>query len=276
MNQPTSWPSVPSVGPPGCGVQVSVERSVNPPSTTARTPTMPSHDQLLRVTPGIIRFARRRRMRNPGGSDRAATDPKSPADLDVPDQAPPRTRARGGSHCGIGDRRPQTARVTVRARRPADLPQCVETLAEVHSQDGYPKRWPADPVAWLDPPTLIAAWIDGCDHTVIGHVALAADVADPLLGLGRASGCPVEQLASVSRLFVLPADRGTGRARALLAAAAIYAVERGLGLVLDVVDDAAAAIALYERLGWKLVHRRAADWTTDDGHHPLLRRYILT
>jgi hypothetical protein len=50
----------------------------------------------------------------------------------------------------------------------------------------------------------------------------------------------------------------------------------GLGLVLDVVDDAADAIAVYEHLGWRLVDCRPAVWTTDDGLHPLLRAYALT
>ncbi len=44
--------------------------------------------------------------------------------------------------------------------------------------------------------------------------------------------------------------------------------------MLDVVDDRGAAIALYERLGWRLVDRRVADWATPEGHHLPLRIYI--
>ena len=51
-----------------------------------------------------------------------------------------------------------------------------------------------------------------------------------------------------------------------------FAVHAGFGLVLDVVDDAANAIAVYEHLGWR---RRPAVWTTDDGRHPLMRLHVL-
>lgn len=162
--------------------------------------------------------------------------------------------------------------VIVRARRPADLPACVKALAEVHVEDGYPKRWPEDPVAWLDPPELVAAWNSGRDETVSGHVVLVGGVDDPLLA--RVTGRRLEQLASVSRLFVQPSARGAGLAKALLAAADAFAAEQHLGLVLEVVDDALAAISLYERLGWQLVDRRPASWTTDEGQRPLLRVYV--
>jgi len=63
-------------------------------------------------------------------------------------------------------------------------------------------------------------------------------------------------------------------AQALLTAAGAFAAALDLGLVLDVIDDALPAISLYERLGWQLVGRRPASWTTDDGHRPLLRVYV--
>ncbi len=44
--------------------------------------------------------------------------------------------------------------------------------------------------------------------------------------------------------------------------------------MLDVVDDRGAAIALYERLGWRLVDLRVADWATAEGHHWPLCIYI--
>jgi hypothetical protein len=48
-----------------------------------------------------------------------------------------------------------------------------------------------------------------------------------------------------------------------------------LELVLDVVDDALPAIALYERRGWVYVDERLADWTRTDGVRPVERRYRL-
>lgn len=41
---------------------------------------------------------------------------------------------------------------TVRARRPHDIPGCVDALAAVHAAGGYPMPWPADAAGWLDFP----------------------------------------------------------------------------------------------------------------------------
>jgi len=163
--------------------------------------------------------------------------------------------------------------VHVHPRRRVDLPACVDALAKVHRGDGYPIRWPVDPVAWLDPPHAIGAWVAGSEGAIAGHIVLTAGVDDQVLA--RATGRPTGQLARVCRLFVTAEARDTGLARALLATAAAFAARAQLGLVLDVVDDSADAIAVYEHLGWRLVDRRYADWTSDAGGHPLLRRYFL-
>lgn len=46
----------------------------------------------------------------------------------------------------------------------------------MHRADGYPMTWPAGPVAWLSPPTTLAAFVavDAVDD-VVGHVLLVAD-----------------------------------------------------------------------------------------------------
>lgn len=44
--------------------------------------------------------------------------------------------------------------------------------------------------------------------------------------------------------------------------------------MLDVVEDAGPAVALYERLGWRLVDRRLADWVTPQGHRFPVRIYL--
>lgn len=163
--------------------------------------------------------------------------------------------------------------MNVRLRRPADLPACVDALAEVHRLNGYPKRWPVDPTAWLDPSNSLAAWVAESNGAILGHVIVTMCPDDPTLA--SATGCAISELASVSRLFVSPAGRGVGLARDLLTQAASFAVQAGLGLVLEVLDDAANAIALYERLGWRLVERRPAGWKNDDGRSPLLRLYVL-
>jgi ribosomal protein S18 acetylase RimI-like enzyme len=65
----------------------------------------------------------------------------------------------------------------------------------------------------------------------------------------------------VSRLFVDPAARGLGAGAALAEHVVHEARARGLRAVLDVLDaEDSAAIALYERLGWRLLGRAPQQW----------------
>ncbi|MBV9164851.1 MAG: GNAT family N-acetyltransferase [Solirubrobacterales bacterium] len=144
----------------------------------------------------------------------------------------------------------------------------------MHRQDGYPTRWPRDPAGWLSPTSLVAAWIAVDGGSLGGHIALVAGVDDSLLI--AAAGRPASELAAVSRLFVDPTRRGRRLGQMLLNTVTEYAGEHELGLVLDVVDETrSAAIALYERLGWRLVGQRAAGWMTAAGVRPKLRLYVL-
>lgn len=90
------------------------------------------------------------------------------------------------------------------------------------------------------------------------------------------AGVPLQRLAGVSRLFVAPALRGRGLrlGTALLAEVGAWSRQRGLQLMLDVVDDGAPAVGLYERLGWRLVDRRDADWVTAQGRRHRVRSYL--
>lgn len=90
----------------------------------------------------------------------------------------------------------------------------------------------------------------------------------------EATGRDAGELAGVVRLFVDPAARRTGNARELLDTAAAHAVSGNLNAVLDVVDDARAAIALYEQSGWRLVGRESATWSMPSGVTPTLRYYV--
>ena len=151
-----------------------------------------------------------------------------------------------------------------------DLAGCVSSLVEVHRLDGYPACWPEEPVGWLQPAGLVAAWVAEDQGEVLGHACLVDASDDPMFtGSSSAPG----QLLSVSRLFVDPRGRGQGLGASLLGAATALASSHERPLVLDVVDDAAAAIALYERLGWRMVDRRQADWSTPSGIRPKLRVY---
>jgi GNAT superfamily N-acetyltransferase len=169
--------------------------------------------------------------------------------------------------------------VRVRPRRAGDGAALAEALREVHLKDGYPSLWPDDPEDWLSPPGLAQAWVaeqtEQTEETgpagLLGHVGVVTGVRDPAVPDPDGTG-----LASVTRLFVAPAARGRGLGLGgrLLAAVTQWAGEQGHGLMLDVVEDGGSAIALYERLGWRLVDRRAADWETPDGRRLPLRIYL--
>ena len=160
----------------------------------------------------------------------------------------------------------------VRTRTPGDLPACVAVLRRVHEASGYPSRWPDDPGRWITPRGMATAWVAECDGSIAGHVALVRGVRlDCLL---RATGCASDQLGGIARLYVDPAFRRQGLARALLEAAADNAADHGLRPVLDVMADARPAIALYEQAGWQLAGTQPATWTDPDGTTPTLSCYV--
>jgi ribosomal protein S18 acetylase RimI-like enzyme len=88
------------------------------------------------------------------------------------------------------------------------------------------------------------------------------------------TGVPAHRLATVTRLFVTPWVRGRGAEARLMDQVSSRAVEQGLQLVLEVVDDGGPAVALYDRLGWRGVDHRLADWTTPDGRRLPIRVYV--
>jgi GNAT superfamily N-acetyltransferase len=162
--------------------------------------------------------------------------------------------------------------MAIRTRKPGDMAGCVTLLRAVHEVSGYPSRWPDDPARWLTPARLVAAWVADAGGLINGHVALVRGVqAQCLL---QVTGRVPDQLGGITRLFVGPAARRQGTARALLEVAAAQAREHGWQPVLDVVADGHAAIALYERAGWKLAGTEAATWTNADGVAPVVRYYV--
>jgi len=163
----------------------------------------------------------------------------------------------------------------IRARRHDDLGRCVALLAAVHAADGYPARWPADPHAWLTPENLLGAWVAEGDDGLRGHVALCAAAGDDAAPVwSAATGLPVDRIAAVSRLFVVPRARGRGVGATLLAAACAEASARGLHPALDVVDHDRRARALYERAGWRRIASAPAPWALANGEHPLMHYYL--
>ena len=165
--------------------------------------------------------------------------------------------------------------MNLRPRQPDDIAQCVTLLADVHAASGYPLLWPDDPAEWLSPDNLLAAWVAEGDGAVIGHVALRrAEDQLSAPAWSAATGLPPRRRADVAKLFVAPRARGLGIGTTLLSAARAEAGRRGLTPVLEVLDHDRAAIALYERAGWRRVASDPVPWAPSGSAPMLLHAYI--
>jgi ribosomal protein S18 acetylase RimI-like enzyme len=166
---------------------------------------------------------------------------------------------------------PSDRQVSVRRRQPADLPGAGAALVEVHRSDGYPVEGVDDPVAWLLSPHQIAAWVAELDGRIVGHVALSEpqpNDAAATVWTAHADNL-ADDVAVLGRLFVHPQARGHALGEQLARTATDYANEHGLRLVLDVMTKDAAAIRLYERLGWQ----RIGTTQHDDGRGHAIDAY---
>ncbi|WP_224386256.1 GNAT family N-acetyltransferase [Pseudonocardia sp. ICBG1293] len=148
-----------------------------------------------------------------------------------------------------------------RPRTDDDLPACVAVLRAVHATDRYPSTWPAAPVVFLSPPGLVTALVVPAGERVVGHAALLADDGD--------SGA-----LRLTRVFVDPALRRAGHARALLDGIAVELAARGRDGVLDVVESVAAE-RLYRTAGWVRTGTAPAGWRFPDGREPVAALYRL-
>ncbi len=123
-----------------------------------------------------------------------------------------------------------------------------------HVVDDYPKWWPEDPEAFIVSPRELGAWVAEDDSMVVGHVALHTPADDPTFEqVRRATGRDAAAVAVVARLFSSPDVRGRGIGWALLTGAEQAAHAVGRLPVLDVGKALTAAIALYDRAGWRRV-----------------------
>ncbi|MCX4700099.1 GNAT family N-acetyltransferase [Streptomyces sp. NBC_01373] len=146
--------------------------------------------------------------------------------------------------------------VIVRTFENTDLPGAAAALTEVHATDGYPVEGVDHPEAWLRSDDVIAAWVAEVEGAVVGHVALMRPQGEDAVSLWmQQSGDAEDQIAVLARLFVVKAARRHAVGELLMQAAMSYGSEYGLRLVLDVMTKDAAAIRLYERLGWREIGR---------------------
>lgn len=124
-------------------------------------------------------------------------------------------------------------------------------LVRVHAEDGYPVEGVADPIGWLKPPRLLAAWTALYDQHPVGHTALGqARGEDDAARLWREyTGDSIDRLAIPVRLFVDPDHRRRGIARLLGRPILEYASEHELALAFDVMLKDEAAIHMYETAG---------------------------
>ncbi|MFC9202541.1 GNAT family N-acetyltransferase [[Kitasatospora] papulosa] len=143
----------------------------------------------------------------------------------------------------------------VRPRETSDLAEAATVLTAVHESDGYPVEGVEDPQAWLSPTGLLAAWVAEVDEHVVGHVAInSPQPGEDVARLWREkSGADDSQIAVLARLFVFSEVRKGSVGKRLMDAATAYARAKGLRLVLEVLTKDAAAIRLYERLGWQQI-----------------------
>ncbi|MFJ8857039.1 GNAT family N-acetyltransferase [Streptomyces sp. NPDC102451] len=141
----------------------------------------------------------------------------------------------------------------VRRREARDLAEVAEVLIAVHKSDGYPVEGVEDPQGWLSPDGLLAAWVAELDGHVVGHVAVNSPRSgDEVAYLwSEKSGAAPSQVGVLARLFVASDARKGSAGQHLMDAAASYARANNLRLVLEVLTKDAAAIRLYERLGWQ-------------------------
>lgn len=142
---------------------------------------------------------------------------------------------------------------TIRERRADDLEAAARALVAVHSMDGYPVEGVSDPATWLQPPTLLRAWVAELAGDVVGHVLVSSPTSgDDAVRIWREHNPgAVDGLAVLGRLFITPEARGRRLGERLVRMASAYADDRDLRLLLDVMEKDTAAIRLYELLGWE-------------------------
>lgn len=146
--------------------------------------------------------------------------------------------------------------VIVRPFENADLASAASALIDVHTTDGYPVEGVDQPEVWIRSADVMAAWVAELDGSIVGHVAIMRPHGEDAVSLWmQQSGDNEDRIAVLARLFVVKTARKHAAGERLMQAAMSYGSEHGIRLVLDVMTKDAAAIRLYERLGWREIGR---------------------
>ena len=166
--------------------------------------------------------------------------------------------------------------VTIRARRPDDLPALVALQGTQQAATSYPQRWPLPfpPEEFVVRPGELAAWVAVEDGEVVGHVSVT-ELSGGRMGEEwvSATGLTADGLAEVSVLFVALDHHGSGIGGLLLDTALDEIRRRGLTPMLDVVGEDTGAGRFYRRRGWRTVGTARPAWLPD--HRPDLAFMLL-
>ena len=113
---------------------------------------------------------------------------------------------------------------------------------------------------------LLGAWVALIGGEIVGHVALRAPSSDDeaVERVMALTGCSLDVVTKVARLFSDPARRGRGIGTALLDRATHYAHELRRRPLLDVETTSTIAIALYCSQGWEHVGSRVVTFSSGD------------
>lgn len=160
--------------------------------------------------------------------------------------------------------------VTLRARRPDDLPGLGVDLLEQQPRTRYPFRnpLPIPTKQFLHAEDALGALVAERDGDVVGHVCWVGpasgfpDAERLNQACADAAGCSVDRVCWVSSLFVAERARGTGAGRLLLEAAVQGIREDGRTPCLEVLPHHGAARRLYLNSGWRDVTTARPQWLT--------------
>lgn len=147
---------------------------------------------------------------------------------------------------------PRTEEPTIRPRDPSDLPTLIQILTDVHILTNYPVDGPSTFSAKLQSPNALISIVALYNGKLAGHAQLQpASVLNSAITESLSShGAPITSFATLVSLFVDPKIQGKGVGARLVEEAVAWGKKEGRRLVLVVLEKDAAAIRMYERMGW--------------------------